>query len=113
MGPVLGSKNESNVALKQCLLTTCQKPMTTHPKNQHYPGLGVRICSPDPPLEDDKSSSSPKERGTLVQRTCAQDDGKSDGSLRTSESSWRSAGRKPPNKVRSGGGDEGDGKRVW
>ena len=64
------------------------------------------------PLEDDKSSSSPKERGTLVQRTCAWDDGKSDGSLRTSESSWRSTGRKPPNKVRSGGGDEGDGDRA-
>ena len=35
--------------------------------------LQGRIWSPDPPLEDDKSSSSPKERGTLVQRTCARD----------------------------------------
>ena len=83
--------------------------MMTHPKNQHYSGLRFQTGSPDPPLEDDKSSSSPKERGTLVQRTVAEDDGKSDGSLRTSESSWRSAGRMLPNKVRTAGRDKGGG----
>ena len=64
-------------------MLTCNLPKANDdpPKKSAFSGFGGQDLQPRPPLEDDKSSSSPKERGTLVQRTCAEDDGKSANSL--------------------------------
>ena len=89
----MGSKNASNAALKQALLATCLAAAMGTRKNQkkkrkeqkaesgsgNLDAIGINgfwesgAAAQTLPLEDDKSSSSPKELGTLVQRTCAGD----------------------------------------